>query len=338
MFGFTKQSLSITDVKSIFLTKSYPDIKSGKIVPNINIIFDDDYLPILESAVGNFTPIKIDEKHRRTTYDDIKFYTTSTRSEEGVLDIHVKDTALFFSQIYHLTKSLYKLYSFYEKPYAEPAMAHFIMTHIWLRMGPYDIENVHEFLKKQLEFSEDNRLDTYRDYLRQEKFLDLKCKYKTDINNLWYEANKRAIFVLEDGYSKYFLPSVFYGIDRDNVCHIYAIQTFSGFRDKKIGRFLYKLNEGIDNPNIHPNKMAALILFIRLIKSKGIKKIEVPSLQVLSYPLHEIFGEKAKENFLKCKEGTKEYNQLKAIYENDYGKQDKISSLKIEDLLNASTS
>ena len=335
MLNFSRRALGITDVKSIFLTKSYPNIKTGKIVPNINLIFDDDYLPVLESAVGTVCPVKVNDKYKKTTYDDIKFYTTSTKSEDGVIDIHIKDTSLFFSQIYHLAQSLSRVWSFYDKPLPDFNAAHWVMTHIWLRMGPYDIENVHEFLKKQQEFINDNRLDTYREYSRQQTFMGYKCRYKTELNNLWYETNKRVVFMLEDGINKHQLPSIHYGIDRDNVCYIYAIQTFTGPKDKKIGRSLYKLNEGIDNPNIHPNKMAALLLFIRLIKYKGIKKVVVPSLQVLSYPLHEIFGENAKERLPECKEGTVEYNQLKARYEEDYGKQDKISSLKIEDLLNA---
>ena len=104
------------------------------------------------------------------------------------------------------------------------------------------------------------------------------------------------------------------------------------------------MNKNIDNPSVHPSKVYALMLFIDQLKNKGISKIIVPSMQVLSYRYHELLSEKAKNDLNKVKKQIEEnpnntyfykkFQSFKEWYDRVYNKQDKISYLKTEELIN----
>ncbi len=94
-----------------------------------------------------------------------------------------------------------------------------------------------------------------------------------------------------------------------------------------------------------------MLLFINLLKEHNITKIKVPILQVLSYRYHELLSEREKENFPKKwnsdaledlkylsesrkKYRLKEYKHSLKWYNHIVDKQDVISKLKTENLIN----
>ncbi len=140
------------------------------------------------------------------------------------------------------------------------------------------------------------------------------------------------------------MPHILYDIDDEGVCYIYAVQSSKKKKDKTIERELYKLNKNIENPNVHPSKVYAMLLFINELKKKGISKIRIPSMQVLSYHYHELLSERAKNDLEKAKIEfesfpdddyvQKKYEFAKQWYDTTYKKQDKISHLKTIELMN----
>ena len=100
---------------------------------------------------------------------------------------------------------------------------------------------------------------------------------------------------------------------------------------------LIRLNRNITNPNVHPGKVYSIILFINELKKKGITKVKIPSMQVLSYEYHKILSKQVYENLQKIENDLKqennditneEYDYVLKMYNNMYKKEDKISYLK----------
>ena len=80
-----------------------------------------------------------------------------------------------------------------------------------------------------------------------------------NINRLWDESTRSMHFTIKDADKRYALPRVLYDIDNNGVCYVYAIQkSKSEGADKSIERKLYKINKGIESPNVHPSKVYAL--------------------------------------------------------------------------------
>ena len=153
---------------------------------------------------------------------------------------------------------------------------------------------------------------------------------------------RSMIFTISGVNDYHELPRILYDIDDNNVCYIYAIQDSKGKRSKRIERELYKINKNIENPNIHPNKIYAMIFFINELKQKGISRIVVPSMQVLSYDYHEILKETAKRDLDKAEKDISMYPDDGNVIANyEFAKKwashcndvDKISYLKTEELI-----
>jgi len=167
---------------------------------------------------------------------------------------------------------------------------------------------------------------------------------ETIVNDMLDETTRSMIFIINGDNGTYELPHILYDIDNNGVCYIYGVQSSQTKKDKKIEKKLYKLNKNIENPNVHPRKVYALLLFINQLKNKDISKIVVPSMQVLSYRYHELLSKKAKNDLNEVKMQLeqitnddyfqKEFQSIKEWYDRVYNKQDKISYLKTEELIN----
>ena len=214
------KEISIKEIIGLFLSRSIHDLKSENEVPKINFIFTED-------TYNLFKDIKEKQQQRRGFFipdindEDIELVK---RQDEDTLTLEVKDGYHFFKLLQEITNESIELdacYNYLSNP-SNTAMR--IMRYIWLRMGIEDINNVEQFLEKQLEFYKDRTLDTSNKII--DHFYDYNVEMKTKRNSTWDETTKSMIFTIKDKNKEkeYELPRILYDIDKDNNCYIYAIQ------------------------------------------------------------------------------------------------------------------
>ena len=334
------EKIEFRELVELFLNTSVHEIKSESEVPNINFVFEEEVMLFFKDIIekpniknGSLTPNAYQE--------DIDFLLS--RSHDDCPTIYINDCIIFFEYLKEITNELIKLREMYGIKTSSRNLVMQIMRRIWLRMGIEDIENVNYFLDKQLQFVKNRTLDI--DSLDKiSNFYDYNIFMKTIVNDTWDETTRSIIFTINGDNKTYELPRILYDIDNDGICYIYGVQSSNNIKDKVIERKLYSLNKNIDNPNVHPSKVYALILFIEQLKNKGVTKIIVPSMQVLSYRYHELLSKKAKEdldeiimqlkNYSNDDYYLKKFKSIKEWYDKVYNKQDKISYLKTEELIN----
>ena len=331
--------IEFREIIELFLFVSVHELKSGSEVPKVSFIFPKDDIKLFEDIVekpftkeGYWIP--------NATKDDIDFLLNN---DDDCWTINVSDSVEFFKCLMDITNSLIELYSFYEIKGSPRNLAMHIMRRIWLRMGNEDFANVEDFLKKQLQFINNRTLDTL-DSKKIDTFFGYDVFEETILNATYHETTRRMAFTIKNNEEKYELPYILYDIDDDGICYIYAVQSSKNHKSKKIERKLYKLNKDIDNPNVHPSNVYALILFINQLQKKGITKIIVPGMQVLSYDFHILLADIVKNDLIEAENRLKrspndkyyqrKYEELKDWYNNVYNKEDLISYLKTEELFN----
>ncbi len=336
------ETIEFRELVELFLHIGIYDIKNESEVPNINFIFDDDYINLFKDIVlhpfvkdGYWTP--------NATKKDIDYLL---HQDKKVITINVNDGYRFFELLTEITNSLIRLRKHYGSNSNPRSTAMSVMQRIWLRLGIDDINNVELFLERQLQFINNMTFDVSRK--KQEKvgsFYDYDVFMYTYDNETYDESTRSMIFTIKKDDDVYELPRILYDIDDNGTCYIYGVQN-SRYKDKNrnIERKIYKINKNIEEPNVHPSKVYAMLFFINELKKKGISKIIVPSMQVLNYRYHEILGERAKDDLDEAIESLKkypnnkqlliEYEQVKGWYDRVYNKQDDISYLKTEELFN----
>ena len=311
-------NIELMEIVELFLIKTIHELKEEIEAPNLNFHFDEDGLRLFKHVVydpfekeGCWTP--------NVKKSDIKFLID--RSNDDALTIKIENSLQFFKYLMNITNSLKVLYKENNNDIDSRNIAISLMRYIWLRMGIEDVENIDMFLEKQLQFVNNKTFD-----------------YKEE------KVNRRMVFTIKNNEEEYLLPYVLYDIDDNNNCYIYGIQNKDGNKSKAIERKLYKLNKGIENPDVHPSKVYALILFMDELKKKGITNIIVPCMQVLSYRYHEILSRNVENSFKALESAIKEYpnfndyknvySEVKSWYDKVHNKEDKISYLKTEELIN----
>ena len=328
--------ISYNDLIQIFLSYSIYDIKNEREMPNINFIFNEDGYDLLNSVIK-------DNEHRlhHSTIEDLDYL--KTHSNDDCISLVINDAFIFFKYLTDIVNESLKLFREYGDNVNARETTRYLLRRIWLRMGINDIQNVELFLKNQLEFIKD-RTFNIKENEQISEYEGEKVLVKTKPSELWDESTRSMIFTLENESESYELPHILYDINEDGICYVFGVQSAQVEKSKRIERKLYKLNKGIDNPNIHPSKVLSMLLFINELKKKNISKIVVPSMQVLSYDYHILLSKQAKKNYLEMK---KEYEKnpediylkgrldyLENWFNHVYEKQDLISYLKTEELFN----
>ncbi|MBQ8891992.1 MAG: hypothetical protein IJ068_03915 [Bacilli bacterium] len=333
------ERIQFREIVELFLNTTIYQIKSQTEVPNINFKFEEDAILLFKNIIekpfikyGSWTP--------NARQEDINFVFSHN---DDCPTIYVKDSIKFFKYLEDITNELIILRESYGIKTSSRNLAMQIMRRIWLRMGITDIQNIDFFLDNQLQFVKNRTFDIHH-LEKIGSFNEYDIFMNTIINNTWDETTRSMVFIINGNNKTYELPHILYDIDNNGTCYIYGVQSFKARKDKTIERNLYKLNKNIENPNVHPSKLYALMLFTAQLKNKGISKIIVPSMQILSYRYHELLSEKAKKDLNEIKKQTEEFpdddyfqkkfQSIKEWYDKVYNKQDKISYLKTEELIN----
>lgn len=338
------------EVIELFINNTIYELERETEIPRINIIFKEDAFDLFYNVMNN--PFQMENAWTPDIKEkDIKFL--KNQYYKDCPTIYVKDHIYFFKCLTDIINQNINLYQKYNDYRSARAYAIKFLRRIWLRLGPNDFNNIENFLKNQLNFVtidifEDLKLETNID-----DFYGFNVTAKNTVGYSWDEAPLKMEFKIYDENNKEYhsLPHIYYGIENDT-CYIYAIQND---RDRhnisKINRLLYKLNKDIENPNVHPSMVYSITLFIDLLQKYGINQIKIPTLQVLSYRYHEILSEYEKNNFHKqwndnffsslkfCDEYEKKYKLRNYRFAKDWynhvvDKQDTISKLKTENLIN----
>ncbi len=320
----------VRDTIEMFLEYTISDIKKEIDTPNMNFQFGKDGWDLFLSLVGdaNFKRYRIGKR-------ELALLKRSTNKK--CITIKVDDAKDFFEKLTAIIDETQELFQEYGPSFIEEALTRFLLRRIWLRLGVNDAQNVSGFLKNQLEFLRNRAFDTIEPK-KVGTFEDCSITMRTKPGELWDESTRRMIFKLENEKGSHELPQILYDVNNEGVCFIYGVQTNpKATINKSIERKLYRLNAGIEELNVHPNKVLALLLFFEQLRSKNIKKVVVPGLQVLSYRYHELLSKRAKKALAECeKNGCSkwDYEYIKENYDRVYGKKDKISYLKTEELVN----
>lgn len=275
--------ISKKEVIKCFFNNAIKEIKEEKDVPNFNIVFMDD--------INSF----IKDMDIDTSYLNI-----TNNSDETLPTMYIENCDVFFCYLTLIINSLIELRYFYTTSVNKSILCHQVLTRIWMRMDYNDFDDVISFLEKQLDFIRDDTFLGYR-YVREiDKFNGKSVMCENQSNTTYDETDSSLTFYISDDENIHNLSHVNYGIRYENgekVCYIYAVQYKGGEINKKIQRKLYHLNKGIDNPNVHPNQVYTLILFINECIKNGITKIKVPKIQVLNHRYHEILSKKCEREF-----------------------------------------
>ena len=334
------KKIEFRELVELFLNTSFREIKSETETPNINFKFGEDGFDLFKNIVEN-PFVKEGAWTPNANQEDIDFI--HSHNDDDVPTIYINDSVKFFEYLTNIINTLIELNAEYEITSSPRNLTMNVLRRIWLRMVIEDIENIEVFLEKQLQFTKNKLLDTYN-IEKISSLNEYEIFMRSEVNPTWAESTRSMIFTIKRNDNTYELPHILYDIDDNETCYIYAVQSSKHKKDKSIERELYKLNKNIENPNVHPSKVCAMILFINELKKKGVSKIRIPSIQILSYRYHELLSERAKKDLEKAKLKyesfpdddyfQEEYKSAKKWYNAVYEKQDKISYLKTEELMN----
>ena len=292
-----ENKVEFIEMVELFAVSTIHDLHNGYEVPKLNVLFKEEDLSVFRYVMKH--PFKEDGfSSPDIKEEDIKELLPKNNQKKDIPIIKVEDATLFFDALTRLTNSYITFYAKHGIQSSARSTGIYILRRIWLRMGKEDFNNVEQFLEKQIEFTESTFMDEERFKKNIGEFYDYDVYLESAANTILDETCGKVELTIGSGEEQHELPNIYCSFDKDNTCYIYAIQDKKNKKtNKKIERLLYKLNAGIENPNIHPNHVYALIKFLEYIKKKGVEKVIVPKQQVLSYSYHKKLGEKEKEEY-----------------------------------------
>ncbi|MBQ3021456.1 MAG: hypothetical protein IJD92_04470 [Bacilli bacterium] len=335
------RKVTFKETVELFINRTIYEIYNETEVPRFNIIFNKEAYELFYEVMNN--PFELENGWTPSIKkEDIEFLHKLKNNDCPTL--YVKNHLEFFTYLTEITNNLINIYTNYNKNNNPRQILNLVLKTIWLRMGPNDFNEVEKFLKRQASFSKTDLFIEYKFNRFNEHIIDNFYNHKVivvnSLNSVWDESTKHMSFKILTDYNIHVLPNIYYDTYNDT-CYIYAIQNDrNGNKIEEIDKLIYKKYRG----NGQPNKIYALKLFINILKEKGIKKIKIPTIQVLNYKLHEIISKKEKESFNKIwrKEildelnhwEEYEYNIALNWYNHVVDKENIISKIKTEDFIN----
>lgn len=293
--------LDFKEAVTLFLSRTMIDIQSEEEVPKLNVIFPKSAFKLFEYIKNNpFT--KEGYWVPGLSEDDIIRAFNENQKDSTSPTMYIKNPVRFFELLTEITNAWLKQKNKHDGWKSGRSLFINNIKRLWLRMSPSDFTNVEQFLETQLSFLNSSVFDEFiKKDIKVGEYLDYSL-VATKIESMSFcETNERMLFDLVSKNGElHSLPSIHFSCTEQNgeiICYIYAIQneTFKNY-NKKIQRKLYKLNAGIENPDVNVGSILSLKTFIEMLKAKGITDIRVPKIQVLSHRYHEMLGEKAKKD------------------------------------------
>ena len=279
-----------------FLDETIPnEIMTSFNMPFIKFVFPDDALDLMEKYNKETTKLLRKNKHN---------YEIGRKKKEDVF-IVVDDYQQFFSLLNEI------VLTYGQREYKGFINSRELMGSIWLRMSPSDVNDVNDFLKRQLSFlKNDNILPYYQK--RFSDYEDLEIIYQNESNERLFETNNNITFSFVrdvdsdlDGIPfpiryYYDLPAIHYALRREddtNVCYIYGIQNLDSRKDEIIKQKIKSLRKKYQNKYVSPDFVISLKLFIDLLSKKKLYTIKVPLLQLFNYPFHQRLSDDIKNSY-----------------------------------------
>ena len=300
----------------MFVNATLPFIKAENEIPDINFIFDDKSLSLIEEVYKN--PFKL--KGSRTpniSRKDLRYLDIKNNSNPSSPTIVINDGEKFFKYLVDISNAFIDLCDDYNDTILRRSAFLYSSRRVFLRMTYSDLNDIESFLSRQIEFYKNRELYEYSKQKCIKKY-DEYYIYAYDLSNATYEESTRSMhfFAIHDNVHD--LPKIDYDIDDSKNCYLLAVQHKNGSsRDKKFERKIYTLNKKIENCNVHPNQVYALMLFLSVLKSHDIHIIKVPKNNVLNYRYHVILSETIKDKFAYLYDGI-DVSSLKGSRKKDY--------------------
>jgi len=207
-----------------------------------------------------------------------------------------------------------------------------LMTLLWSNATIEDFNNPINFLKKRISFIDDKRLLDYDNFSFFSESMNSEIEVNVSKSKLVNETPYSLSIKLKDinSLESYYLPNVYLGIN-DNEAYIYAIQNDKtkeneGSFSKKINRFLYKVNGGLDVKedtfenydlgnlkDVSSSFVLTANIIMGIINDLGIKNVVIPSILITRWNAKEITND-IKKNFknYNYEENEEKHEQIQA--------------------------
>ncbi len=324
---------------------------------NLVLLFDFKEEKAREYIKALFRASTTDEE--RIKIFENKIDNPYSKTAETIVVKNYKEFFELLSKVYELDVNKYIEHE--QSSYRAYRMAN-LFRDLWVRTSEMDYVDINRFLSREIEMYQNDIFSEYNDeyYLgdyNSDEDIALTCHNK--ISATWDECPYQMIFGLQSKRSKddwstayftsfpdYELPKVRYGIYEENgklICRIGSIQKdiLNDVEDSRVTKIAKRMRYKLYNDEgIEPNKMISLFLFICLLKSKGINKIEIPPMYPLDYDYHlmrsKFLANDLYENWtpyrIECEPSR--FEETKRYFLENFEQEDKISKIKTEDLIN----
>lgn len=282
-FVFNQQT--ITYLEKMMQT----NFQDGRYCINTNLVENTEYLENDEFE-------EVIHSLRQNNIDYQKYLTSERVPKEKEIFLPIRDAFSFFQLLTDIVNDLRKEFGFNREEEDN------LLSSLWLRMGPRDLQNIQGFLKRELSFLKhhlEKDVDCFDTNIISS---DDQIYYQIQRNGMGFETNLNIVFYLVHGNEYYYFPMIHYGIseeDGQRVCYIYAIQDSKKLvKSDIIERKLQSIKKNWRNKYVKPTFVLSLSFFITLLKENKIDKIKVPLLQVLNYDYHCNLSKIMEESFM----------------------------------------